>query len=113
MWRADRYDDHEIDADDVSGANPLQPSSVRFDDPRVVPMNVASPIWDRWRTELATVGGTSTLLHFTDDPRGRIELGTSHPGGLARFIAGSPTLLSNLVRDDVALKQARIAAERQ
>ncbi len=112
MWRADRYDDHEIDADDVSGANPLQPSSVRFDDPRVVAMNVASPIWDRWRTELATVGGSSTLLHFTDDPRGRIELGTSHPGGLARFIAGSPTLLSNLVRDDVALKQARIAAER-
>lgn len=112
MWRADRYDDHEIDADETSGLNPLSPSSVRFDDPRVVPMNVAAPVWERWRHELERAGGASTLLHFDDDPRGRIELGTSHPGGLARFIAGSPTLLSNLVRDDVALKQARVAAER-
>ncbi|MEN9621548.1 MAG: hypothetical protein RL499_1741, partial [Actinomycetota bacterium] len=112
MWRADRYDDHEIDADERGGLNPLSPSSVRFDDPRVMPMNVAAPVWERWRAELEIAGGTSTLLHFDDDPRGRIELGTSHPGGLARFIAGSPTLLSNLVRDDVALKQARVAAER-
>ena len=114
MWRADRYDDHEteIETEGPSGDNPLASSSVRFDDPRVVPMNVAAPIWDRWRVELARVGGESTLLHFADDPRGRIELGTSHPGGLARFITGSPTLLSNLVRDDMALKQARVAAER-
>jgi len=112
VWRADRYDDHEIDAGEVSGESPLAASSVRFDDPRVVPMNVATPVWERWRAELATVGGQSSLLHFSDEPRGRIELGTSHPGGLARFIAGSPTLLSNLVRDDLALKQARIAAER-
>lgn len=112
MWRADRYDDSVSDAEEVSGENPLASSSVRFDDPRVVPMNVASPVWERWRAELARVGGDSTLLHFVDDPRARIELGTSHPGGLARFIAGSPTLLSNLVRDDVALRQARVAAER-
>ncbi|GAA1741904.1 DEAD/DEAH box helicase [Microcella frigidaquae] len=115
MWRADRYDDHddvEPLATATSGVNPLLPSSVRFDDPRVAPMNIAEPIWQRWRDELARVGGVSTLLHFDDDPRGRIELGTSHPGGLARFIAGSPTLLSNLVRDDLALRQARVAAER-
>lgn len=115
MWRADRYDDHDAvdpDAGATSGANPLSASAVRFDDPRVAPMNIAEPIWQRWRDELARVGGISTLLHFDDDPRGRIELGTSHPGGLARFIAGSPTLLSNLVRDDVALRQARVAAER-
>lgn len=112
MWRADRYDDHEIETAGPSGENPLESSAVRFDDPKVVPMNVAAPIWDRWRVELARVGGDSTLLHFTDDARGRIELGTSHPGGLARFIAGSPTLLSNLVRDDVALRQAKVAAER-
>jgi hypothetical protein len=115
VWRADRYDDHDAvdpDAGATSGANPLSASAVRFDDPRVAPMNIAEPIWQRWRDELARVGGISTLLHFDDDPRGRIELGTSHPGGLARFIAGSPTLLSNLVRDDVALRQARVAAER-
>jgi hypothetical protein len=115
VWRADRYDDHD-DVDPLEtaagGVNPLSPSSVRFDDPRVAPMNIAEPIWQRWRDELARVGGVSTLLHFDDDPRGRIELGTSHPGGLARFIAGSPTLLSNLVRDDLALRQARVAAER-
>lgn len=93
-------------------ASPVPPSSISFGDPRVVPVNAASPTWERWRHELSTTGGLSPLLHFEDDPRGRIELGTSHPGGLARLIAGSPTLLSNLVRDDVALKVARVAAER-
>ncbi len=112
VWRADRYDDHDDVDPGASGPSPLEPSSVRFDDPRVAPMNIAEPVRERWRAELARVGGLSTLLHFDDDPRGRIELGTSHPGGLARFIAGSPTLLSNLVRDDLALRQARVAAER-
>lgn len=111
MWRADSYDDHEIDEPATVNGGP-QPSSISVGDPRVLPMNVAAPTWERWRADLAALGGRSTLLHFEDDPRGRIELGTSHPGGLARFIAGSPTLLSNLVRDDVALRSARIAAER-
>lgn len=112
MWRADRYDDHELDDDAPVAAPGVEPGALSMGDPAVTPMNVASDTWQRWRDELAALGGASPLLHFDDDPRGRIELGTSHPGGLARFIAGSPTLLSNLVRDDVALRTARVAAER-
>jgi hypothetical protein len=65
-----------------------------------------------WRAELARVGGTSPLLHLVDDPSARIELSTTHPGGLARFITGQATLLSQLIRDEMALRVARIAADR-
>jgi hypothetical protein len=74
--------------------------------------DVADPIRAQWRAELAKLGGTSPLLHFVDSPSSRIELSTTHPGGLARFITGQTTLLSQLIRDDVALRAARIAADR-
>lgn len=86
--------------------------------PRVVPStplssgDVADPVREQWRVELAAVGGRSPLLHFVDDPSTRIELSTTHPGGLARFITGQTTLLSQLIRDDVALRAARFAADR-
>ncbi|GAB3410017.1 hypothetical protein GCM10027515_29800 [Schumannella luteola] len=73
--------------------------------------NVAQPSWTLWREELAEVGGRSPLLHFVDARSTRIELSTTHPGGLARFITGAPTLLSNLIRDDMALRSARVAAD--
>lgn len=73
---------------------------------------VADAARDAWRAELAELGGTSPLLHFVDAPTTRIELSTTHPGGLARFITGKSTLLSQLIRDDLALRRARAAAER-
>ncbi len=73
---------------------------------------VADTARDAWRSELAELGGTSPLLHFVDAPTTRIELSTTHPGGLARFITGKSTLLSQLIRDDLALRRARVAAER-
>ena len=85
---------------------------------RVVPSvprttgDVADPVREQWRAELTSVGGRSPLLHFVDDPSTRIELSTTHPGGLARFITGQTTLLSQLIRDDVALRAARLAADR-
>jgi hypothetical protein len=72
---------------------------------------VAEPIWSSWRAELALIGGPSPLLHFDDSRRTRIELSATHPGGLAQFITGKTTLLSNLIRDDVALRTARLAAD--
>jgi len=72
----------------------------------------AEPVREHWRAELTGVGGRNPLLHFDDHPTARIELSTTHPGGLARFIAGSPTVLSQLIRDDVALRAARLAADR-
>jgi hypothetical protein len=111
VWSADRYDDP--DGADVSPpANGAHAGALTTGDSNVTVGNIATPIWQTWRHELASLGGRSPLLHFEDSDRTRIELGTSHPGGLARFIAGSPTLLSNLVRDDVALRRARLAAER-
>ncbi|MEO8527876.1 MAG: AAA family ATPase, partial [Pseudolysinimonas sp.] len=74
--------------------------------------NPAAPVREHWRAELAVVGGPSPLVHFIDDPSTRIELSTTHPGGLARFITGASTLLSQLIRDDVALRAARLAADR-
>lgn len=65
-----------------------------------------------WRTALAEVGGISPLLHFDDQPSNRIELSTTHPGGLPQFISGQKILLSSLIRDDLALRSARVAAGR-
>ncbi|MCU1439252.1 MAG: family ATPase [Rhodoglobus sp.] len=119
MWRADRpTDDFKVEPADVepeSGPMYAQtqvtaPHVLSLGDPNLSAGNVAEPVWAAWRAELAEVGGQSALLHFDDSPRTRIELSATHPGGLAQFITGKTTLLSNLIRDDVALRAARIAA---
>ncbi len=65
-----------------------------------------------WRTELAELGGKNSLLFFEDLESNRIELSYTHPSGTAQFIAGQKTLLSSLIRDNVALRRARQAAGR-
>ncbi len=117
MWRADKSsDDFIVDQELIEpeiGAThaPEQltaPHAIDFGDRTAG--NVAEPVWAQWRAELAALGGASPLLHFYDSPRTRIELSTTHPGGLAQFITGKTTLLSNLIRDDVALRAAKVAA---
>ncbi|MHB1235615.1 MAG: DEAD/DEAH box helicase family protein, partial [Microbacteriaceae bacterium] len=116
MWRADRHhldDDYLSESDDGHVAAPHQvtaPHILSVGDPSFEPVNVAEPTWQAWRAELAGIGGRSPLLHFVDAPETRIELGATHPGGLARFIAGNATLLSSLIRDDLALRAAKLAA---
>lgn len=90
--------------------NMTSPHAISLGDPALVPGNIAEPAWQRWRAELAALGGRSPLLHFSDGPRTRIELSASHPGGLPQFITGKTTLLSNLIRDELALRNARLAA---
>jgi len=85
---------------------------VRLHDARLRSSNIAEPVWEQWRGRIAELGGESPLLHFADTADSRIELSTTHPGGLAQFITGKPTMLSSLIRDDVALKAARAAADR-
>ncbi|MFB9645370.1 AAA family ATPase [Microbacterium terregens] len=75
-------------------------------------MHVAEPERDRLRAMAADLGGPSTLLHFDDANSGGIEITKAHPGSLPQFITGRSTLLSNLFRDEVALRNARLAAER-
>lgn len=66
--------------------------------------------WQGWAESLRRVGGRSPLTDFIDTTATRIELSTTHPGGLAQFITGRPTALSSLIRDDLALRAARGAA---
>lgn len=66
---------------------------------------------ERWIAEIRAVGGRSPLLYFRDEPRTRIELTTTHPAGLPQFISGRSTLLSSLIRDELALRRAKSAAD--
>jgi len=67
---------------------------------------------ERLRNVAGGLGGRSTLLHYHEAPESFIEMTTAHPGSLPQFITGRSTLLSNLFRDEVALRGARLAAER-
>ncbi|MDH6237790.1 hypothetical protein H4V99_002535 [Cryobacterium sp. CG_9.6] len=98
---------------DVSSPDPqnsTSPHALSLGDPSLVAGNIAEPEWKRWRDEIGQLGGRSPLLHFSDSPRTRIELSATHPGGLPQFISGKTTLLSNLIRDELALRNARLAA---
>lgn len=124
MWRANKPSENfTVDPDEqqAGSSDPAAshvsaqpqvtaPHVISLGDPTVSAGNVAEPVWSQWREELAGIGGLSPLLHFDDSPRTHIELSTTHPGGLAQFITGKTTLLSNLIRDDVALRAAKIAA---
>ena len=121
VWRADKHSENyrtipdleEPDEGNGLGRAETQvtaPHILSLGDPRLALGNAAEPIWLEWRTDLAGIGGTNPLLHFDDSPRSRIELSATHPGGLAQFITGKTTLLSNLIRDEIALRGARIAA---
>jgi len=115
VWRANRPQDDDFFAE-LDDSHPrverqvTAPHALTLGDPNYSLSNVAEPTWQSWRSELGTIGGASPLLHFVDGPRTRIELGATHPGGLAQFITGKSTLLSNLIRDDIALRAAKIAA---
>ena len=78
--------------------------------PNSSPGTSPSPPGGAGRPSSPTVGGRSPLVHFVDTPRTRIELSTTHPGGLPQFITGKSTLLSSLIRDELALRNARLAA---
>ncbi|MCU1512992.1 MAG: family ATPase, partial [Microbacteriaceae bacterium] len=116
VWRADKTQDDFFD-EQSNDAVPAHvqvtaPHTLSLGDPTVTPGNIADPTWHDWRQQLAVVGGSSPMLHFVDEVSTRIELGSTHPGGLAQFITGKTTLLSSLIRDEVALRAAKLAAGR-
>lgn len=117
MWRAGNHHDDFLDdpEEEFTDPAPVQqqftsPHALSLGDPKFTAMNVAEPTWSDWRGDLESMGGMNPLLHFVDGPSTRIELGATHPGGLAQFITGKTTLLSSLIRDDVALRAAKLAA---
>ncbi|KRA24004.1 AAA family ATPase [Microbacterium sp. Root61] len=97
--------------EDAATAVTVNPGDLGLAEPGVTVMHVAEPERDRLRTQSAELGGRSTLLHLSDADSG-IEITKAHPGSLPQFITGRSTLLSNLFRDEVALRNARLAAER-
>ncbi len=84
--------------------------AVADDDVRVA--HVATGDRARLRAEAAQLGGRSPLLRYLDGPEAGIEITKAHPSSLPTFITGKSTLLSNLFRDEVALRTATLAATR-
>lgn len=60
---------------------------------------------DAWQRELTVLGGPNTLLWFRDGEL-TLDLTRAHPGGVARFLAGSRTRLSDLFREPSAYQEA-------
>lgn len=99
--------------DEVTGpAATVLPGDLGLSDPGVTVVHVAEPERDRLRQLSADLGGRSTLLHVDDTTDAGIEITKAHPGSLPQFLTGRSTLLSNLFRDEVALRNAHLAAER-
>lgn len=97
------------------GADPgtvVTPGDLGLAEPDVTVSHIAEPERERLRRQTAALGGRSTLLYFSDAADSAIEITKAHPGSLPQFITGRSTLLSNLFRDEVALRTARLAAER-
>ena len=101
-----------LGAENAERGHDVTPGDLGLAEPGVTVAHVADPERDRLRLQAATLGGRSTLLHFTDGHDAAIEITKAHPGSLPQFITGRSTLLSNLFRDEVALRNARLAAER-
>jgi hypothetical protein len=109
VWRGEGS---VVRGENVEHEPAVTPSDLGLSDPDVVVTHVAEPQRARLREEAAQLGTRSTLLHYSDDGDAGIDITKAHPGSLPQFITGRSTLLSNLFRDEVALRTARLAAER-
>ncbi|MET0304326.1 MAG: AAA family ATPase, partial [Microbacteriaceae bacterium] len=110
MWRADGS--AVIGEDVAEAATTVAPGDLGLSEPGVSVAHIADPERERLRVGAGELGGRSTLLHYSDAGDAGIEITQAHPGSLPQFLTGRSTLLSNLFRDEVALRNARLAAER-
>ncbi|BDV31215.1 hypothetical protein Microterr_18750 [Microbacterium terricola] len=101
-----------VGEEDIVTAAAVTPSDLGLSEPGVTVVHVAEPERDRLRGQAAQLGGRSTLLHFDDEVDAGLEITKAHPGSLPQFLTGRSTLVSNLFRDEVALRNAHLAAER-
>lgn len=81
--------------------------------PHMVPelsrSELVAELRDQAKKALAELGGASALEDLNVLGDAMLDVTSSHPGGLAQFLAGRPTRLSNLVRDPAVLPSARKA----
>ena len=101
----------DSNAPETAHSAPVAPHDLAVAEPGVAISHVADAERQRLRAELAAIGGPSSLLRYIDEPEIGIDITKAHPSSLPTFITGQSTLLSNLFRDEVALLQARRAAE--
>lgn len=113
MWRLDKKQASSGAEGSAPGTDPARGSGgiAAAEDGRTIG-DITAENHGRWRQELGALGGRSPLLHFVDAPGSHIELSVTHPAALPQFISGRSTLLSKLIRDELALRRARAAAER-
>ncbi|MGM1016940.1 MAG: AAA family ATPase [Actinomycetota bacterium] len=107
MWRRD----------EKTAENAATDAGVRLGDPQssgtgIAVAHAAEAERTRLRAEAADLGGPSPLVMYRDRQESGIDISKAHPGSLPQFITGKSTLLSNLFRDEVGLRTARLAAER-
>lgn len=88
------------------------PADLGVAEPGYEVVHIAAADRDRLRAIAAELGGLSPLLHFLPENDAAIDVTTAHPASLPQFFTGRSTLLSNLFRDEVALRNAKIAAEK-
>lgn len=108
VWRPDSSDGTGQEQTPKS----VEPGDVGVLGPGMTVTHAAQATRDRIAAEAADLGGLSSLLQYPDQPEAGIEITKAHPGSLPQFITGRSTLLSGLFRDEVAMRTARIAAER-
>ncbi|MDR6868899.1 hypothetical protein J2Y69_003525 [Microbacterium resistens] len=106
MWRRDGK------TAEAAKAASAAPDDVNVTEPGTPVLHAAAAERARLRAEAAQLGGPSPLTAFHDVPEAGIDISRAHPGSLPQFITGRSTLLSNLFRDEVGLRSARLAAER-
>ncbi|MFD2757000.1 AAA family ATPase [Gulosibacter faecalis] len=111
-------DDSDVAAASASGpaadTDTTAPAPTDFAPPQL-PEEAAQPVnladaHERWRSELATLGGTSPLRNFAARRGTYIDLTTAHPSGIATLLARRPVMLSSLVREPIAFRTALEAA---
>ncbi|MGF3056823.1 AAA family ATPase [Microbacterium sp. YY-01] len=106
MWRRDS------DSTAETGGSSVTPADLSVAEPGVQTVHAADAERRRLKAEAALLGGLSPLTHYRDTSDAGIDISRAHPGSLPQFITGRSTLLSNLFRDEVGLRTARLAAER-
>ncbi len=90
----------------------MTPGDVSVAEPGVGVVHAAAAERTRLRAEAGALGGPSPLTGYRDVSSAGLDISRAHPGSLPQFITGRSTLLSNLFRDEVGLRTARLAAER-
>ncbi len=70
-------------------------------------LDVVAAAMDTWREELSNLGGPNTLLWRNDALGSTFDVTVAHPSGVAKLLAGHRTLLSEVVREPTARREAR------